>query len=417
MRTLLICLILLVIDWYVFQAFRFIVRDLSITIQKTVPIFYWFITIACLTILITGYFIDWQTWPKALRTYLFAFIFITYFSKLFIIIFLLVDDIGRLFRWIYEAITGNRKNSLPESTTVSNSISRSDFMVKTGLIISAIPFISLLYGMVNGAYNYKVKKIKLPLSNLPVSFEGLKIVHISDIHSGSFNSSAPLKRAVEMINELSPDVVFFTGDLVNDRSTEALPYMDVLKEIKAPFGVFSTFGNHDYGDYVQWESVEAKTLNLENLKIIHRDLGWNLLFDQHHHLEKNGEKIGLVGIQNWSSHLRFPKYGSMEKAVHQFDYAPVNILLSHDPSHWRSEVLEKYPKIDLMLAGHTHGFQFGIEIPGIRWSPVQYVYKEWGGLYSTNNQHLYVNRGLGFLGYPGRVGILPEITQIILTRG
>ena len=419
MRILLACIILFIVDFYVFQAVRLAYKDLSTIQQKSIAIVYWTLTALCIGALIAGTIIDWHTWPKAFRTYLFAFIFINYFSKVFIIIFLLVDDIARAFRWIFNSLFGSGE-SKPVSATEAikkSGITRSDFLVKTGLVIGAIPFVSLIYGMLGGAYNFRIRKLNIKLPKLPESFEGFKIIQISDIHTGSFNSTDPLKKAVDMINGQQADVIFFTGDLVNDRSTEAVPYMDILREIKAPFGVYSTFGNHDYGDYVVWESHEAKSQNLEKLKDIHKQLGWNLLFDEHAHLEKNGEKIGIVGIQNWSAHLRFPKYGSMVKAVNGFEYAPVNILLSHDPSHWRAEVLDKYPNIDIMLAGHTHGFQFGIEIPGIKWSPVQYVYKEWAGLYSESNKHLYVNRGLGFLGYPGRVGILPEITLITLSKG
>jgi len=417
MRTFLLCSILLIIDLYVFQAVRLVSRDLGITAQRALFTCYWLITAFCLVILITSSFIDWHTWPKAFRTYTFAFIFISYFSKLFIIIFLLVDDISRFFRWIYSMITHKPEadNKLPATT--GSTISRSDFLIKTGLIIGSIPFFSLIYGLLGGAYNFKIKKLNLTLKNLPPAFDGFKVLQISDIHSGSFNNGEPLRKAADMIMNEQADVIFFTGDLVNNKSDEAEPYISILQKIKAPFGVYSTFGNHDYGDYVQWESAEAKVENLEKLKRIHGGIGWNLLLDSHAYIEKDNQRIGVIGIQNWSAHLRFPKYGSMEKAVKNFTYAPVNILLSHDPSHWKAEVLAKYPQVDLMFAGHTHGFQYGIEIPGIKWSPVQYVYKEWAGLYTENDRHLYVNRGLGFLGYPGRVGILPEITVITLKKG
>jgi predicted MPP superfamily phosphohydrolase len=218
-----------------------------------------------------------------------------------------------------------------------------------------------------------------------------------------------------MINDEKPDIVFFTGDLVNYIHDEALPYIDILKKIEAIHGVFSIFGNHDYGDYYKWENPEAKEKNLQELRNIHGKLGWDLLWDEHRYVERNGEKLGLIGVQNCSSH-RFANYGSLEKATENINYCPVNILLSHDPSHWGKEVTKKYPRIDLTLSGHTHGMQFGVEIPGFRWSPVQYMYKEWADLYRENNQYLYVNRGLGFIGYPGRVGILPEITVIELSR-
>ncbi len=416
MRILILCVVLFLIDFYVFQAFRTVSRDLGPNAQKGITLIFWSLTVFCLGTVLAAEFLNWHSWPKAFRTYLFAFIFIVYFSKLFILIFLLADDVLRFFQWMYKKLFGNRENT-EIVYPASNAISRSDFLMKAGLMLGAVPFLSLLYGMMKGAFSFRVRKVNLSLKELPGSFKGLKILHISDIHSGSFNSAEPLERAVELILAQEADVIFFTGDLVNDRSTEAEPFLEIFKKIQAPLGVYSTLGNHDYGDYVQWPSREEKAANLEHLKQIHHQIGWKLLLDEHDYLEKEGEKIGIIGIQNWSAHLRFPKYGSMERAVSGFEPASVNLLLSHDPSHWRAEVLERYPEVDLMFAGHTHGFQFGIEIPGIKWSPVQYVYKEWAGLYSENNKHLYVNRGLGFLGYPGRVGIMPEITVITLNNG
>ncbi|MEP7169651.1 MAG: metallophosphoesterase, partial [Bacteroidota bacterium] len=289
-------------------------------------------------------------------------------------------------------------------------------LVKMAVVVGAIPFFSMIYGMINGAYNYRKRKVILTLNNLPKSFIGFKIVQISDIHTGSFTRMGPVKEAIKIINDQQPDVVFFTGDLVNDRHEEALPYINMLKEIKAKHGVYSIFGNHDYGDYMKWESDEAKQENLRKLADVHKQLGWNLLLDEYRHIEQNGERITVIGVQNWSARMGFQKYGSIEKATQNINYSPVNILLSHDPSHWKAQITDSYDKIDLTLSGHTHGMQFGIEIPGFKWSPVQYFYKEWADLYQHKNQFLYVNRGLGFLGYPGRVGILPEITVIELRR-
>ena len=212
------------------------------------------------------------------------------------------------------------------------------------------------------------------------------------------------------------DIIFFTGDLVNDRATETEPFVEVLGRLKAPMGVFSTFGNHDYGDYTTWESAEAKMKNLEDLKQVHAKMGWKLMMNEHVVLEKGGEEIALLGIENWGGNFNFPKYGDMKKAHVGTEKYPVKLLLSHDPSHWNKQVKTEYKDVDITFSGHTHGFQFGIEIPGLRWSPSQYVYKQWAGLYQENNQYLYVNRGLGFLGYPGRVGILPEITVMELSN-
>lgn len=221
-------------------------------------------------------------------------------------------------------------------------------------------------------------------------------------------------KGVYKIMKEKPDLVLFTGDLVNNVAAEMEDYLDVFDKITAPMGVYSTLGNHDYGDYVQWDSAEEKAKNLEDLKQTHARLGWRLLMNENVVLEKGGEKIALMGIENWSAKARFPKYGDLGKAYAGTESLPFKILMSHDPSHWKAEVLEKYPDIDLVLSGHTHGMQFGVEIPGLRWSPVQYVYREWAGLYEKDNNKLYVNRGFGFIGYPGRVGILPEITLIEL---
>ena len=212
-----------------------------------------------------------------------------------------------------------------------------------------------------------------------------------------------------------PDVILFTGDLVNNTTDEMDDYVEVFNKLKAPLGVYSTLGNHDYGDYQQWESPDHKKANLEKMKEVQTALGWRLLMNEHVSLQRGDDKVALIGIENWSAKARFPKYGNLEKAHAGSDTYPFKILMSHDPSHWKAEVLEKYPDIDLMLAGHTHGMQFGVEIPGFKWSPVQYVYKEWAGLYAQANQKLYVNRGFGFIGYPGRVGILPEITVLELS--
>jgi predicted MPP superfamily phosphohydrolase len=271
----------------------------------------------------------------------------------------------------------------------------------------------LLYGFSN-KYNYKIKKLSLHFPNLPASFKGLKIVQVSDIHSGSFTHKHAVQHGVEKILALKPDLILFTGDLVNNEATEMENYMDVFNQLRAPMGVYSVLGNHDYGDYKTWDSKADKILNLERLKAVHGELGWRLMMNENTLLEKNGEQIALIGIENWSNKARFPKYGDLKKAYAGTESVPFKILMSHDPSHWDAEVRPKYNDIDLMLSGHTHGMQFGVEIPWLKWSPVQYVYKQWAGLYESGAQKLYVNRGFGFIGYPGRVGILPEITFIEL---
>jgi predicted MPP superfamily phosphohydrolase len=244
---------------------------------------------------------------------------------------------------------------------------------------------------------------------------GYKIVQISDIHSGSFFLKEPVKNSVQMINGLNPDIVVFTGDLVNSKTNEVEEYLDVFDKIISKQGVFSTTGNHDYGDYSEWPDEDAKKKNFQDLKDAHKKMGWDLLMNEHRIIDVKGAKIGLLGVENYSAIARFPRYGKLDQAYANLPKTDVNILLSHDPSHWDFQIRPEYPDIDLTLSGHTHGFQFGIEIPGwFRWSPSQYMYKQWAGLYQEGKQFLYVNRGLGFLGYPGRVGILPEITCITL---
>jgi len=295
----------------------------------------------------------------------------------------------------------------------AEGITRSAFLSWLGIGVGGSLFGTLIYGFGN-KYRYDVRRVQLAFDNLPPGFKGLKIVQISDIHSGSFTNKKAVEKGVEKVLKENADLVLFTGDLVNDRASEMESYVDLFKRIKAPLGVYSTLGNHDYGDYVQWESAEAKAANLRQVKGVHAALGWQLMMNEHKILERNGDQIALLGIENWGGKGRFPKYGKMEKAYPGTEKVPFKILMSHDPSHWDAQVRPVYPDIDLMLAGHTHGMQFGVEIPGFKWSPVQFMYKQWAGLYENGKQELYVNRGYGFIGYPGRVGILPEITVIEL---
>ena len=260
-----------------------------------------------------------------------------------------------------------------------------------------------------------MQKQSLAFNELPEAFRGLKIMHISDIHSGSFTDKKSVEKGIDKILAANADIILFTGDLVNDRADEMHDYQEMFSRLHAPMGVYSTLGNHDYGDYARWPSLEAKKANLERLKKVHADMGWRLLMNEHVVIQKDGQELALIGIENWSAKANFPKYGKLSEAYKGAEKYPFKILMSHDPSHWDAEVKTKYPDIDLMLSGHTHGMQFGIEIPGFKWSPVQYMYKQWAGLYEDGKQKLNVNRGFGFIGYPGRVGVLPEITVIELT--
>ncbi|HUP12203.1 MAG TPA: metallophosphoesterase, partial [Niastella sp.] len=310
----------------------------------------------------------------------------------------------------------SRFSQKPAATVAQSGvgISRSVFMSWLGLAVGGTVFGTLVYGFGN-KYRYQVNRLRMSFKNLPGAFKGMRIVHISDIHSGSFTDKEAVEKGIKKILKEKPDMILFTGDLVNDRATEMAEYIDVFSKLNAPLGVYSTLGNHDYGDYVKWDSHDAKKENLEQLKQVHKQMGWRLLMNEHVVLEKGNDRIALLGIENWSAKGNFGRYGKMEEAYPGSEQYAFKILMSHDPSHWDAEVRQKYGDIDLTLAGHTHGMQFGLELPGFRWSPVQYMYKQWAGLYESGDQKLYVNRGYGFIGYPERVGILPEITVIELS--
>ena len=354
-------------------------------------------------------------WNASLR-FISAIFLILILCKIIGCLFLLTDDLIRLVKWIIFKIKSN-SSQLPENT--SNPISRIKFLSYLAVTFSVIPAVSFIYGMVRGAYKYRVHTAKVSAPNLPEAFHGFKIVQISDMHCGSFMSTEPLIKAFSLAMDQKPDIIFFTGDLVNNETSETEMHLETYKMLKAPFGVYSCLGNHDYGDYKKWNSPEEKKQNFQDLKDVHAKSGWRLLMNEHVAIEKDGQKMAVLGIENWGGNLRFPKYGKLENAHAGTEEYPFKILLSHDPSHWDMQVSQekKYKDIDLTLSGHTHGMQFGIEIPGFKWSPVQYLYKHWAGLYKQDNQHLYVNRGLGFLGYPGRLGIWPEITVIELAKG
>ena len=350
-------------------------------------------------------YLQFQHQSKLFRTTIFAIIAGIFFAKIIAAIFFLVDDIRRGVQWIAGKVFFS--NTEGENLQQGERISRSVFLSWAGLIAGGGLFGTLVYGFGN-KYRYHLKRIPLSFSNLPASFKGLKVVQLSDIHSGSFTDKKAVMKGVEMVMKEKPDLILFTGDLVNNTADEMEDYIDVFNKLNAPLGVYSTLGNHDYGDYVNWNSKEEKMANLERLKQVHADLGWRLLMNEHVVLERGEDKIAVLGVENWSAKARFPKYGDLKKAHEGAASYPFKILMSHDPSHWDAEVRQSYKDIDLMLAGHTHGMQFGVEVPGFKWSPVQYVYKQWAGLNEEGSQKLYVNRGYGFIGYPGRVGILPE---------
>lgn len=403
--------IALLMDTYIFQAIKTVSQSASPKTKTIIYTVYWTVSALAIISFLLFVFTDQAFLGKKFRTYLFAIAIGLFLSKIIIIAFLFVDDIRRLIQWLAGRLS---KPYTAADAAGGDAITRSTFLTWLGLAAGGALFSSLVYGFSN-KYNYNIKRMQLSYDNLPAAFKGLKIVHISDIHSGSFTDVKAVQHGVEKIMKEKPDLILFTGDLVNDRATEMAEYIEVFNKLNAPMGVYSTLGNHDYGDYVSWPyNGISKDENLENLKKVHAGMGWKLLMNEHVVLEKGGEEIAILGIENWSNKARFPKHGRMDLAHPGTEKYPFKILLSHDPSHWDGEVKIKYSDVDLMLSGHTHGMQFGVSIPGFKWSPVQYMYKQWHGLYEDGKQKLYVNPGYGFIGYPGRVGVLAEITVIEL---
>jgi hypothetical protein len=340
-----------------------------------------------------------------------GFFFSFFVFKLFLIVFFLLEDIVRIGGLIILTLRNiilQKKRKVPIS-------GRRNFIRQSGLLIAAIPFSSMLYGITKGKYDFKINSISLSFKNLPKAFDGFKIVQVSDIHSGSFDSKEAILEGINLINEQDADVILFTGDLVNNDSREIEQYVDDFKKLKAKQGVFSVLGNHDYGDYKMWDSEQDKMDNLNLLFDFQEKMGFQLLNNQNVILANGDDKIGIVGVENWGN-PPFPQKGDLDLAITGLEEVPFKILLSHDPTHWTKKVLEHPTHFDLTLSGHTHGMQFGVEIPGFKWSPIKYIYPKWAGLYEEAKQFLYVNRGFGFLGFPGRTGIRPEVTVIELKQ-
>ena len=404
MRWLLFTIFYILVTLYAFQAIKII--------SKSIWIHYLFIAIA---IIIAGNLIiqfGFGSGGRVLspsKSYAFGFILAFMLFNLVLILFLAGEDVVRFFSGMYSKLFTSRDTfHLP---------SRRKFVSGIAIGVAAIPFASLLYGMYKGKYNYKVIKHTLHFKDLPEAFDGYRITHISDIHIGSFDNRQEIEHAVNMVQEQQSDVILFTGDLVNNKSTELLPWKNLFASLKADDGVFSILGNHDYGDYIDWDSSAEKEQNLEELKQLQRDMGYDLLLNENRFIERNGQRIALLGVENWGKG-GFKKAGDLKKAAEGVRPDDFKILMSHDPSHWDEVVIQDDYHYHLTLSGHTHGMQFGIEIPGwFKWSPIKYRYKHWAGVYKEMGQYINVNRGFGYLGYPGRVGIWPEITVIELKKG
>jgi predicted MPP superfamily phosphohydrolase len=403
-RLLFFILFVLFIEVYAFQAFR--------TLSKVKWVQYSYLL---LSILILAYIIYSFTQfdrsvgqtPKTLFTL--GLVLIIYIPKMILTTIMFGEDFYRIISGTISHFLGNTNQSsfLPE---------RRKFVSQIALGAAALPFLSLLYGMTKGKYNFKVIKQTLFFRDLPDSFDGTTITHISDIHSGSFDNPEKIQYAVDLINEQNSDMVLFTGDIVNTHATEMHPWVDTFKKIHNPkFGKFSVLGNHDYGEYIDWPTQKEKADNFEAIKDLHRQIDFKLLMNENVKLKNGIDEVAVVGVENWGK--SFKKAGDLAKASKGLSQTDFKILMSHDPSHWEYEVKNHDQNFHLTLSGHTHGLQFGIEIPGfIKWSPVQYVYKQWAGLYENVGRYIYVNRGFGFHAYPGRVGIWPEITVIQLKK-
>jgi len=405
-----LALIMLLLDWYVFQSLKTVMQNQSERARLWVFTLHWILAgLAVLMVLIFPYAGFLQTSPF-FRNYIFAILVGLFLSKLVASSVFIVDDLRRGISWLVMRFFSSGAQELESG---SLRIPRSVFMSWVGLGLGGTLFGSLFLGFRN-KYNYQLKRVSLAYVHLPAAFKGIKIAHISDIHVGSLEDKRAVQAGIDILLQQQPDLVLFTGDLVNNKASEMEGWEEIFSRIKAPLGVYSILGNHDYGDYVAWPTVEDKQANLFRLQQIHAGMGWRLLMNEHVLLERGGERIALMGIENWGAKGRFPKYGKMTQAYPGTEQVPFKILMSHDPSHWDAQVRTEYPDIDLMLSGHTHGMQFGLENPFFKWSPVQWMYRQWAGLYEEGNQKLYVNRGFGFIGYPGRVGILPEITLLEL---
>lgn len=411
--TIFFSIIILMIDFSAYRGVKKLLVPYRQKIKNIVRFLFWIVPV----LLICGLFLF--AIPNVIppAKYLLYFHFISgtfllfYIPKLVFIFFNLLDELYGFFKKIFRKEPEKQKDAEIEG----EPISRAQFLTRVGIIMAGVPFLSIAYGIKWGRFNFTVRNHSLAFSNLPEAFDGLRVVQISDFHIGSFlNTPHKVAEAVEIINHQNADLLLFTGDFVNNVSEEMNKFIPILNQLTAKMGKYSILGNHDYGDYLPWDSVEAKRENLQRLVDIQESLGFKMLLNSSQKIALNGAEIELIGVENWGL-PPFPQYGDLNKALSNVNPASFKILMSHDPSHWDAQVLNQ-TDIDLTLSGHTHGAQFGIEIPGWRWSPVNIRYKRWGGIYREGNQLLNVNTGIGFIGFPGRVGMPPEITVIELKK-
>ncbi|WP_057937417.1 metallophosphoesterase [Algoriphagus resistens] len=401
-RILLLLISIFLIDWYSYQAFKTVFPQ-----QSWIKIGFWVFSISVYLFVVYG-FLTFSRGNLSLNFgRMISLLVLSLIPKLIVLGFMFGEDILRFLSGIFYSVAGNQEGDfLPD---------RRKFVSQAALALSAIPFLGILHGVLIGKYRYRVVNHTLEYDDLPEEFDGFTITQISDIHSGSFDNKKKLDYGIELINKQASDVILFTGDLVNNQAKEMEPWIDTFKKLKAPMGKYSILGNHDYGDYVAWPSKEAKEANMQRLYEIQKELGFQLLRNESVELRKAEASIILIGVENWGK--GFGQYGDLKKAAANLSDESFKILMSHDPSHFDEQVKNFSQFIHLTLSGHTHGMQFGIEIPGfVKWSPASLRYPKWAGLYEELGRYLHVNRGFGFLAFPGRVGIWPEITVLTLKR-
>ncbi|MBG6110538.1 putative MPP superfamily phosphohydrolase [Flavobacterium sp. CG_9.10] len=405
LRILLLSVVLLIVEFYAFQAIRTLIK------LKWVLISYQIISLLLFLFILYSFTQFDRSVGQTKQTMLtMGLVLLVYIPKLVLSLVLLGEDIFRIGAGSVNYFIENNDNA-------TFFASRRKFVSQVGLGLAAIPFLSLIYGVTLGKYNYKVIRQQIFFPDLPDAFDGFTITQISDVHSGSFDNPEKINYAIDLVNEQNSDLILFTGDIVNTDAKEMHPWIETFNRIKKhEFGKYSVLGNHDYGEYVTWPSENAKEKNFQDIKNLYGQIGFKLLLNEHTFIEKGGEKIALVGVENWGQN--FKKAGDINKASQYLEKEDFKILMSHDPSHWDYEIKNHDKNFHLTLSGHTHGMQFGIEIPGyFKWSLAQYVYTQWAGLYENLGRYVYVNRGFGFHAYPGRVGIMPEITVIELKKG
>ena len=407
--SLILATVSILLDIYVYQGLKVFLRSASKPVKRIVTTAHFVVNIGMALALLLS--LTYASNPPGMTTFhqWLLSIFITLLvTKVIFALVLLFSDIGRLISGLM-----NRGNQSPQKESFIPA--RRRFVSETGVLLASVPFASFWYAMLKGKYDYKVHRHTLYFEDLPEAFDGFTITQLSDIHSGSFDNAEAVQRGIDLAQAQQSDLFVFTGDLVNNVSSEIEPYIERFKKLRSPFGQFSVLGNHDYGDYVSWPNDDAKSANLLKLHDHHKAMGFKLMLDENIRLEKNGQSIALIGVQNWGR--GFIQKGNLDNALQGVYPEDFKILLSHDPTHWEEKVRYHPSNIHLTLSGHTHGAQFGVETDKFRWSPVKYRYLDWAGLMVEKGRHLYVNRGFGFLAFSGRLGIWPEITVLELKKG